>query len=379
MAMGRRSAARISLWIGAACALAFAVLAAHPPKASSRPVEIHPFALLARTPGGTPPNAPASEPALSGDSRVARYAAYTSAATDIVPGSGAHRNVYLVERAAPWGENGTPWEIGATQLVTRGLGGRPADGDSWGPAFDGFEYVGAGGRLTVAAPRCIAFVSAASNLVRGDRDGHADVFVRRLPNGPTTRIATPAAATEVDLDGRCQNVAYIAGGKVYVARADGRGRPTRASTGAGANSLTLDGNAHVAVFGRDGWVYMWHLRHGTRRVTRGDDPSANVYGQYVAFTRGTTLLQVNLFGRPHVTPVLQSGAGPARGAEPSMSFGHAFVFYTDGPFVRLNTFQTLMGACNGGRALDPATSPHGNYVAFACSTGQVYLSYVGPK
>jgi hypothetical protein len=356
---------------------ALALLVAAP--ATGAPVkDRHPFALLAHTPAGTAPNAPAGEPALSGDSRVSRYAAYTSAATDIVAGSGDHKNVYVVERARPWGENGTFWNQGPTVLVSRGVGGQPANGDSWGPTFDGFEYVGGGG-LRVAAPKCVAFVSAASNLVRGDGNGHADVFVARLPSGRITRIATPAAATDVDLDGRCRQLAYVSGGSVYVARADGKGRAKRISSGGGAHSLSYNGNGHVAVFARGGWIYRWYWTGGTQRLTRGDDPTANVYGQYAAFTRGSDLLQVNLLGRPHVTPVTQVGAGLAHGAQPSMSFGHAFVFYADGQFVRLNTFSTLMGHCDGGQALDPAASPHGNYVAFACSTGQVYLTYVGPK
>src|SRR3954466_7022948 len=100
-------------------------------------------ALLAHTPSGGQPNAPATDPALSKDGRMDRYAAYSSAATDIVPGSGAHRNVFLVQRGGPITRTGTPWRMGATALVSKGLGG-PANGDSWGPAFDGYDYVHAG-------------------------------------------------------------------------------------------------------------------------------------------------------------------------------------------------------------------------------------------
>ena len=43
----------------------------------------HPKALLAHTPSGGQPNAPALDPAISKDGRMDRYAAYDSAATDI--------------------------------------------------------------------------------------------------------------------------------------------------------------------------------------------------------------------------------------------------------------------------------------------------------
>src|SRR3954449_8223809 len=98
----------------------------------------HPKALLAHTPNGGVPNAPATDPAISGDGRIDRYAAFTSAATDIVPGSGSHRNVYVVYRARPFSLNGTPWRQGQTVLISKGRGG-PANGDSWGAAFDGYD------------------------------------------------------------------------------------------------------------------------------------------------------------------------------------------------------------------------------------------------
>ena len=100
-------------------------------------------------------------------------------------------------------------------FANRGLGGQPANGDSWGPSFDGYDYAHAGREITVA-PSCLAFVSNASNLVPGDTNGVADVFVKHLRTGRLTRIAGPAGAvSEVALDGRCFYVSYISGGTVY--------------------------------------------------------------------------------------------------------------------------------------------------------------------
>src|SRR6185436_14105275 len=104
-------------------------------------------------------------------------------------------------RRTPLTKTGSPWNMGRTVLITKGRGG-PANGDSWSPSFDGYDYAHAGREITVA-PSCLAFVSAASNLVPGDSNGQADVFVKNLKTGKLRRVATPGPASEVALDGRC--------------------------------------------------------------------------------------------------------------------------------------------------------------------------------
>jgi len=330
----------------------------------------HPKALLAHTPSGRVPNAPATEPAISGDGRVARYAAYTSAATDIVPGSGSHRNVYVVHRARPFSLNGTPWREDKTVLVSQGRGG-PANGDSWGATFDGYDYAHAGREITVA-PKCMAFVSAASNLVPGDGNGRADVFVRRMSSGRLTRIASPGPASEVALDGLCRNVAYIAGGTAYVKHADGRGSARRASAPGGASSPDLSANGRILTFSQNGSVYV--NRGGASRViSAGAQATADQWGRYVAFTRGGDVWQANITGSPGAR-LLEPG-----GSAPSMTAGGHFVFYVSGSIVTSNTYRDFASCPNGALATEVAGSPHGNYAAFACSTGQLYLSYVGPR
>src|SRR3954454_25077797 len=195
--------------MAAAASLALTSTAAH-----AESLRLHPRTLLAHNTAGAEPNAPASDPALSGDGRVVRYAAYASAATDIVPGSGAFKNIFMVSRRPPFSLNGTPWVMGDTTLITRGVGGAPADGDSWGPSFDGYDYAHAGREITVA-PKCLAFVPNASNLVAGDTNGRWDVFVESLRTGKLRRIGAPAPVSEVDLDGRCFVLSYVAGGTVY--------------------------------------------------------------------------------------------------------------------------------------------------------------------
>jgi hypothetical protein len=141
-------------------------------------------------------DAPAANPAISQDKRFGRVVAFEQGG-----------NVYAVHRAEPFGENGTPWEAGNRVLVSSGLGGAPANGRSSAPAVDGTSRV---------APHCVAFVSAASNLVRGDTNGTPDAFVRDLRTGVTRRVSvnsrgrqSRSTVTEVAVDGLCKRVAFV--------------------------------------------------------------------------------------------------------------------------------------------------------------------------
>jgi hypothetical protein len=331
------------------------MLAAEPALARDR----HPIQLLSRNAGGGVPNAAATDPAISGDGRVSRYAAFASAATDIVAGTDGHANVYLVQRARPWGPNGTPWRVGPTQLVSQGLGGQPANGDSSDPSFDGYDG---------ADSNCLAFVSAASNLVRGDGNGHADVFVKRLPDGGLHRIPTTGAATEVAIDGRCQNVAFIADGTVYLADVSSHGAARRVSERGGAGSVHVSINGRWVTYERNGLVY-----RDRDPIAPGTDPWPDGYGHNIAFARGDAIFRAQQTGSPDIRRVVE------RGAQPSMTVGGSFVFYVSGRYVRNPVYRTTMGTCPSGAAQQPAGSPHGNYDVFACSGGPAYLHYVGPK
>jgi len=75
------------------------------------------------------------------------------------------------------------------------------------------------------------------------------------------------------------------------------------------------------------------------------------------------------------------------GISPSMTAGGAQVMFAHGPFLYLwavsNNFgkQVPQGLCppGQGRVVDAYTSARGNYVAFTCGGGAIYLSYIGPK
>jgi hypothetical protein len=139
---------------------------------------------------------PARNPAISQDKRWARLAAFE-----------AGGDIFVVRRAEPYGENGTPWHEGATVLASRGLGGQPANGPATQPSLDGTSRV---------APHCVAFVSAASNLVPGDTNGRPDAFVRDLRSGTLRRVSVDSrgrqssgSVSEVAVNGLCTRVAFV--------------------------------------------------------------------------------------------------------------------------------------------------------------------------
>ena len=223
----------------------------------TRDDQLRPTELLSKGPNGEVPNAPVSEPVLSQDERISQYAAYVTAATNIVANSGAFKNVYLVKRKRPWGQNGTVWNFGSTELISKGIGG-PANGDSWSPSLSGTDFHN---------PKCMVFVSAASNLVRGDTNGRADVFHANLPSGKLTRFAGNAPVTEAVTEGSCEYFGYVAGGSLYLKR-DGE-KVKRIARG----GVT---NPHISVEGR---VITYETRRLDLRLRPGPPREAQAPAQ----------------------------------------------------------------------------------------------------
>ena len=143
---------------------------------------------------------PSRNPAISQDKRFGRLAAFEA-------DTGGTSNVYVVRRADGYGDNGTPWRAGARVLASRGLGGQPANGPSTLPSLDGTSR---------AAPHCVAFVSAASNLVRRDTNGKPDAFLYDLRTGSLRRVSVNSrgrqsngTVSEVAVNGLCTRVAFV--------------------------------------------------------------------------------------------------------------------------------------------------------------------------
>jgi hypothetical protein len=172
--------------------------------------------LFSRDTSGGVPNGASTNPVISGDRRTSQLIAFESQASDLVRGdTNDVKDLFVVRRAGSFGDKGTPWRPGNTQLVSRGPGDAPANGPSFDAAVDGnFEQ----------RARCVAFLSDASNLVRGDTNGQTDAFLARAPSFRPQRVSLPRGrqtdedTSAVAVSGDCSRVAFVAGDQLWVKR-----------------------------------------------------------------------------------------------------------------------------------------------------------------
>jgi Tol biopolymer transport system component len=131
----------------------------------------------------------ASSPAaISADGR---YVAFASTASNLVGGdTNLSSDVFLRDRPH-----------GVTTRVSLAQGGLPANGGSFSPS------ISADGRL-------VAFSSDATNLVLGDTNGVADVFVRDVLAGTTRRVS--AGTTREQANGRSLHPVLTPDGRFLV-------------------------------------------------------------------------------------------------------------------------------------------------------------------
>jgi len=102
-----------------------------------------------------------------------RYLAFRSTSSNLVAGdTNSAADIFLRDR-----------RLGTTQRVSLDSSGAEGNGDSEGAAIS-------------ADGRYVSFYSAATNLVPGDTNGVADVFVRDLQTGTTVRASVGAGGAE---------------------------------------------------------------------------------------------------------------------------------------------------------------------------------------
>ena len=136
-----------------------------------------PIRLLSVGFGGGQPDAASTQPVVSADGR---FVAFTSAADNLVANdSNASSDIFVVDL-----------QTGTLARVSVGAHGAQANGASYNPS------ISADGSL-------VSFTSDATNLVRGDHNHAADVFVHNLITGVTERVS-------VSSSGRQQNAAVPA-------------------------------------------------------------------------------------------------------------------------------------------------------------------------
>jgi hypothetical protein len=243
-------------------AMASVALVAAAPASAQAAKRVQTTQLISRSVGGGLPNGPSTNGVISGDRRYARVIAFQSAASNLVGGDRNGRtDVFAVRRAGRFGNNGGRWKVGRTSLLSRGLGGQGANGSSWGAAV--------GGGFTDPAS-CVAFLSAASNLVRGDTNGRVDAFLSKGPGRAPKRVSKlngrqPGAdTTEVAVNGNCKRIAFVTGGFVFVRK----GKSVR-SLGPGADPSWSTGRS-------DQSDLVYTAPDGVRLSRRGKAPGALV-------------------------------------------------------------------------------------------------------
>ena len=219
--------------------------------------------LISRAADGRAADGASSRAVISGDRRYARVIAFESEATNLVSGdTNALSDVFAVTRGGSVNNRGTAWRPGRTVLISRGAGGEPANGPSYGAAVSGdFRHPG----------RCIAFVSEASNLVAGDTDATADAFLAASA-GRSPRLVSSAGGNvmQVAVSGDCSRVSYIADGRLYTSVGGRAARLVRTRGGIAFDPSYATGNSNALVYATRSGV--WLSSNGTTRgrlVARG--------------------------------------------------------------------------------------------------------------
>ncbi len=347
--------------------------------------------LVSRTPGGQPGAGASSEPALTADGTIV---AFTSEAADLVAddANGAS-DVFTWERST-----------GLVRRVSVSSGGGEATGASSAPA------VSADGRY-------VAFASTAPDLVGGDTNGVADVFVHDRSTGTTTRVSVTAsgaqvagASTEPSISATGDWVAFtstattlVSGdgngvADVFVARRTG-GTVRRASA---PDAVTRPFQQANAASGRpsvidpiSGYVgsgdplVAYESRASNMAGTDGNGSSADVF------------VTTHLFGS--VARTLRVSGSTMLGTEPSLApldggpgFVAAFVRSSDGTAgdVVVSEWDTpidsaaateqvasarLTGGAANGPSRRPALTADGRLVAFDSTAGDLAGRTQGPS
>jgi Tol biopolymer transport system component len=195
-------------------------------------------------------------PSISSDGR---YISYFSSAENLVNGdSNGRMDVFRFDQAT-----------GETDLVS--VATSPAGGNE----HSGFPSISADGRY-------VAFYSVASNLVSNDTNNLADIFVRDMTAGTTTRVSVSTLGNQAQ------------GGHSYYPAISADGRHVAFSSH--ANNLTLDDNngSIQDVFAHDRQSGATQLISVSSAGDGGDAgsefPSISGDGRYVAFHSSATTL-----------------------------------------------------------------------------------------
>ncbi|MEA2451101.1 MAG: hypothetical protein QOG63_3033 [Thermoleophilaceae bacterium] len=269
--MKRNLALPVSIALLAVTAGTFAA-----PALADKRADLQSTRLISRSVDGGMPNGESSHAVISGDRRDARAIAYQSDATDLVGGdTNGVTDIFVVNRGGSYGNNGNEWFGGTTTRVSRPKLGGQANGPSWAPSIGG-SYKN--------RPKCVAFLSSATNLVPGDTNGKVDAFVVQLNGHNVKRVSMPGNhqasvdTTDVEVSGSCKRTAFVTGGTVFT-----RGAASTKRIGTGADPSWSTGLMHDLVYGGPKGIYLSKkgARSGKLISHGGSNPAYNDIKRHV--------------------------------------------------------------------------------------------------
>ncbi|HEY4411228.1 MAG TPA: hypothetical protein VGO87_15230 [Acidimicrobiia bacterium] len=308
-------------------------------------------------------------PWISGDGH---FVAFDSDSPYLVPGdTNRARDIFVYDR-----DNGT------LELISKGPGGRQANGDSQRPTLsnDG---------------RVVAYWSAADNLVDGDTNKVTDCFVTDRQTHETIRI--DVGPNDVQANGECARPVISGDGKMvaFESAATNLEKPSVLGKAADTNKAR---DVFVRDLGAGTTTRVSVSSEGKQGMGESVRPSISSDGRYVAFqsdavlqgddTNKKTDVYLHDMGTGETTRI-SVGPGGAEGNagsfSPSLSAdghliaywsnasdlvaddtnktGDVFVFdRTDGSTTRVSVSQE--GKEGDGMSSDPSISPDGRYVTF---------------
>ncbi|HVS11165.1 MAG TPA: hypothetical protein VMS76_14945 [Planctomycetota bacterium] len=201
-------------------------------------------------------NHPSSAGSISADSR---YVAFSSVATNLVPGdTNDARDVFVHDR----------WTLQTTRVSIDSLGVQ-GNKDSTTPSIS-------------ADGRHVAFESFASNLVLGDTNPYQDIFVHDRQTGHTTRVNVSSSGIQSN---QFSNRAAISGNGRHVA-----------FFSFASNLVPGDGNGQPDIFVHDRRTYQTTQvsvsSTGAQANGASDWPSISADGRFVAFASGASNLVI---------------------------------------------------------------------------------------
>jgi hypothetical protein len=305
-------------------------------------------------------NGPSRGGSFSQDGRKVDYYAFTSMASNLVPGdTNGRQDVFVLHRGS------SPSALGGDiERVSVSTGGQQGNGDSSNPSVDGDSN---------HTPHCVAFQSNSTNLAPGATSGASHVFVRNLRSRRTTLVsAGQDGATDPVIDGECQFVTYDQNGVVFL-RDLVAGRTYGIAHGVQPDQET-DGKGVAYV--RNGQVYYQAFqkvynhghpkvveRGGERLVSAGAHgagdgasahPSVSDNGDYVAFESAAT----NLSSRDE--------NGPVSDVFRRTMSSHA---------MAMASYSAGVKAQGNGPSNDPVISGSGVFIAFDSAATNLRPSY----